>query len=459
MKKLTGISVRTVIAAMILAMLLGVLATAWADTEVWTCVHCGQTGNNGSFCPNCGTAKPAAEWTCEGCGQTGNTGNFCPVCGNARQEHEQKKTADPVVTADQTKTTANIQPGYHFYFGSFEQDGFQVNGEEPIVWQVLEVDQTRNMVLAISEYGLYTMKYHRNDKQTRWSDTDVRNWLNSTFLASFSPAERNAIIRTTVSGSEDDVFLLNSEQITRYLRSPYICYATPWALSHGEKGAYINEDTGGSSWLVRTDVAKQRIAWVGGAGQLYSPEGKRGVNHLTTKDNVVRPAIWVTMDAVGREATDYGFPLYARAIMDIATRSGPTTGYTGLGSYKVNGQAVRVLSRVNDGSIWWLQIEFEYNNKIIRCYTGLKRVGINISRVPDEPQGTVRTGIVIAAVPAYYGPGKDYKEMPAKLTPEAGTYGTIISETNGWVCFEYDYPQGKETARVWMPAEAVQISR
>ena len=349
----------------------------------------------------------------------------------------------------------NIRPGYRFYFGRFEQDTFIVNGAEPIVWRVLEVDRQHGKVLVLSEYGLITMKYHRNDRKTAWGDTDVRHWLNGSFLSSFSSGEMNGIIPTVVSGSWDYAFLLNSEQITQYLSYPYLCYATPWALSNGEEGAYVNEDTGGSSWLVRTDTANKRIAWVGGAGKLYSPEGKKGVNYLTSKDNVVRPAMWISIDAVGREASDYTFPLYARTKMEIATRSGPTTGYTGLGSYPIQGQPVRVISRVHDGSIWWLQIEFEYNGKIVRCYTGLKRVDINISRVPDEYGFSLGRGTVVYETTAWYGPGNQYKQMPERLTPSAGTTGTIISEENGWVCFEYDYPAERQIARVWLPKEAV----
>ena len=57
-----------------------------APAEAWTCPNCGQEGNTGKFCSNCGTAKPApaAEWTCPNCGQTGNTGKFCSNCGTAR---------------------------------------------------------------------------------------------------------------------------------------------------------------------------------------------------------------------------------------------------------------------------------------------------------------------------------------------------------------------------------------
>lgn len=46
----------------------------------WTCA-CGQTGNQGKFCANCGQPQPApaASWTCT-CG-TVNTGKFCANCG------------------------------------------------------------------------------------------------------------------------------------------------------------------------------------------------------------------------------------------------------------------------------------------------------------------------------------------------------------------------------------------
>lgn len=54
--------------------------------DTWDCA-CGQTGNTGKFCSNCGAKKPEAEtsWDCI-CGQTGNTGNFCNNCGKKRGE-------------------------------------------------------------------------------------------------------------------------------------------------------------------------------------------------------------------------------------------------------------------------------------------------------------------------------------------------------------------------------------
>ena len=52
----------------------------------WKCASCGQEGNTGNFCSNCGTAKPVEDegWTCPSCGQADNTGKFCSGCGKPR---------------------------------------------------------------------------------------------------------------------------------------------------------------------------------------------------------------------------------------------------------------------------------------------------------------------------------------------------------------------------------------
>ncbi|MDE6912527.1 MAG: SPFH domain-containing protein, partial [Lachnospiraceae bacterium] len=53
----------------------------------WDCA-CGQKGNTGNFCSNCGAKKPENDlrtWDCT-CGQKGNTGNFCSNCGKKRGE-------------------------------------------------------------------------------------------------------------------------------------------------------------------------------------------------------------------------------------------------------------------------------------------------------------------------------------------------------------------------------------
>ena len=67
-------------------------ANAQAKPETgWTC-DCGQAGNQGRFCSNCGKPKPepAEGWTCS-CG-TENKGNFCSNCGKPKPKAQHCKT-------------------------------------------------------------------------------------------------------------------------------------------------------------------------------------------------------------------------------------------------------------------------------------------------------------------------------------------------------------------------------
>lgn len=63
-------------------------APAQRAAGTWTCPSCGQEGNTGKFCSNCGSPRPqpkmAGPWTCPNCGQEGNTGKFCSNCGSPR---------------------------------------------------------------------------------------------------------------------------------------------------------------------------------------------------------------------------------------------------------------------------------------------------------------------------------------------------------------------------------------
>ena len=54
-----------------------------AKPETWDCPACGAKGITGKFCSECGTAKPE-PWDCPACGTKGNTGKFCSECGSAK---------------------------------------------------------------------------------------------------------------------------------------------------------------------------------------------------------------------------------------------------------------------------------------------------------------------------------------------------------------------------------------
>ena len=152
-------------------------------------------------------------------------------------------------------------------------------------------------------------------------------------------------------------------------------------------------------------------------------------------------------------------PAYTMVKEKIAAKSGPSANYAGLGIYTVKGTEALVLSKVFDGSGWWLQIEFDCQGSMVRCYTRMKQADIDLSTVPDETEQHSENGTVVQKTKAYFGPGEGYKIMKAQLSPAIGTKGKVISEENGWVCFEYDFynqsVNSTETARVWLPGSSV----
>lgn len=56
-----------------------------AAGDGWTC-QCGNSGNHGKFCSDCGARKPEEGWSCS-CGAV-NRGNFCGECGAKRPAGE-----------------------------------------------------------------------------------------------------------------------------------------------------------------------------------------------------------------------------------------------------------------------------------------------------------------------------------------------------------------------------------
>ena len=73
----------------------------------------------------------------------------------------------------------------------------------------------------------------------------------------------------------------------------------------------------------------------------------------------------------------YTAPLYAQAISKLATRSGPGTQYSEPGTFNVQGQWIRILSRAFNNGVWWVQCVIPWRNQEIIAWTGWKRFDPN----------------------------------------------------------------------------------
>ena len=280
-----------------------------APWMTWDCPECGQKGNTDNYCSNCAHPSPRLEeeqrikeetWDCPQCGKEGNTGNFCSHCAYPR----------PSVTA---MSKLKVTVGQYLTYGHYEQDNNIGNGKEPIEWLVLDYDANTNSALLISRFGLDARAYEPGDGLTAypaWEKSDIRRWLNGTFLnEAFTAAEQTGIVTTTVrtpsykgySGgavSQDQIWLLSREEAEKYFTSlasrktsptAYAVARGAWQYS-GRESQYKVNDEGCCWWWLRSPGGDGNSAsYVLYDGSLISIEvGYTG--------NAVRPAFWLDMD-------------------------------------------------------------------------------------------------------------------------------------------------------------------
>lgn len=84
-------------------------------------------------------------------------------------------------------------------YGQYEQDNNKSNGKEAIEWIVLKYDSATGRSLLLSRYGLdahrFDSKYYQG-----WDKSEIRSWLNSTFLnTAFTESEQKGIVTTRIS--------------------------------------------------------------------------------------------------------------------------------------------------------------------------------------------------------------------------------------------------------------------
>lgn len=185
------------------------------------------------------------------------------------------------------------------HFGKYQQKSKNDNKKDMIEWLV--VDKSGNDVLLVSRYILDAKYIYPNTTSNStlqiWSNSYIRNWLNSTFMkTAFSNDEITYISDTTISDADcgysvDKVFLLSASQVRRYFNSAdnRKAQATKYAIANGS----------GNDWWTRskpekgTQVALQlRFAYVNSDGEIGTDGYDCAAGYM---DMGVRPAIWVSI--------------------------------------------------------------------------------------------------------------------------------------------------------------------
>ncbi len=87
--------------------------------------------------------------------------------------------------------------GSMVYFGSYPQTDPTGAKKEPVLWWVLKNDGKKALLLSV--YNLDAQQYSKKGEDVTWEKSDLRKWMNTTFLQkAFTTSEQNAIATTHV---------------------------------------------------------------------------------------------------------------------------------------------------------------------------------------------------------------------------------------------------------------------
>lgn len=139
-------------------------------------------------------------------------------------------------------------------------------------------------------------------------------------------------------------------------------------------------------------------------------------------------------------------PIAATLNQKMATRSGPSTRYTELGTYQQSTSIVVYQQEMGSGVPWGM-VEFQTKNGLMRAYTGMKRIDVSY----DVPWGntvavSAQTG---SDVVPRRGPGENYASCGQTLP--SGTAVQIYHEESGYVMADFNFPGEALMTRAWIP--------
>lgn len=235
-----------------------------------------------------------------------------------------KTETDAIRSQNQIKTSITVQvskalpkqirAGDVLEFGSYEQDNCPENGKEPIVWDVVAVENKK--ALLVSRYLLDVREYHPEYSDVTWEASYLREWLNDAFYQSAFPEPiRKYIARTTHTNAAnslygtdggkktyDRVFCLDTQEIAAYLLGTdeaiterlYEELRVPLTESAVAAGAYVSEKNGipyGYWWLREPGYYQANAAVIGADGRV----DLTGAD-VDSIDIGVRPAVWIKIN-------------------------------------------------------------------------------------------------------------------------------------------------------------------
>ena len=167
---------------------------------------------------------------------------------------------------------------------------FGTYNNEAITWRVLAVDETNKRALLVTKNAVAIMAYQSAGESNNWSTSDVKTWLNSTFIASFTNDEKAKMLKVSISdgdNSDSSTIINSSGSDTVFLLSAADAKNTAY---FADDNARICQNDGEASyWWLRSpgdDDDGAAVVYVNGAVLDFGSDVEYYYG--------IRPAFWLS---------------------------------------------------------------------------------------------------------------------------------------------------------------------
>jgi hypothetical protein len=193
---------------------------------------------------------------------------------------------------------ANVPPNTRVMLGTYEQDGNEQNGAEPLEWLVVDRSEDGGAYLLTTRYIIDWLPFHNSSTTSlAWQQRDLRLWLNGTFYhTAFDDEARTHIPLTELPElqSKDHIFLLSEEEAN--LLFPALAdragVLTPYAKMKEKSNPTPHSEQSGAYkfygyWLRSAEKQTADLFF-------YSPDGSYINKKIDGNTHFgIRPAMWV----------------------------------------------------------------------------------------------------------------------------------------------------------------------
>ena len=229
--------------------------------------------------------------------------------GDFKDSRELLDSLDMRRVSLEIRTIAAAGEGETVAFGTYETDGDEENGAEPLQWLVLS--NRDDMVTLIAQQSVAGMRFHFNNGETSWAECSLRSWLNGTFFTTaFDQNEADFVCKNYIAtpanpdfpsapgeATVDKVYLLSLNEALTYFKKAGDRKLTCTPASYPDT---YTDDSDNCCWWLRTSGARLESAvGVDASGQVMTV----GYDCYKNDQIGVRPVISVDISGVGGSAS------------------------------------------------------------------------------------------------------------------------------------------------------------